>query len=165
MKNEPQEKILHLVLKAKWYDMIDRGEKLEEYREIKPYWEKRLLDYKRLKQYFIENRRELSVKFVLFPNRPVIEDVAHAFPRGYTMVMFHRGYSNSRTMCFEITDICLGEGKPEWGAEPGKQYFVIKFDYPNLPFVRQGNSSTINPKYAIRKERLCHYQESTEQSR
>lgn len=28
-------KTLHLVLKSKWYDMIDRGKKKEEYREIK----------------------------------------------------------------------------------------------------------------------------------
>ena len=34
--------ILELVLKGKWYDMIERGAKLEEYREIKPYWDKRL---------------------------------------------------------------------------------------------------------------------------
>ena len=35
-------KILHLPLKAKWYDMQESGEKLEEYREITPYWYKRL---------------------------------------------------------------------------------------------------------------------------
>ena len=39
-------KILHLPLIAKWYEMIDRGEKLEEYRENKPYWRKRLLSNK-----------------------------------------------------------------------------------------------------------------------
>lgn len=37
-------KTLHLVLKRKWYEMIESGEKKEEYREIKPYWEKRLLE-------------------------------------------------------------------------------------------------------------------------
>jgi hypothetical protein len=30
--------------------MIESGDKLEEYREIKPYWEKRLVDYKELKK-------------------------------------------------------------------------------------------------------------------
>lgn len=34
-------KILHLTLKKKWFDLIQSGEKTEEYREIKPYWEKR----------------------------------------------------------------------------------------------------------------------------
>lgn len=36
-------KTLTLSLKKKWFDMIASGEKTEEYREIKPYWEKRLL--------------------------------------------------------------------------------------------------------------------------
>ena len=35
-------KTLHLVLKGKWYDMIDRGEKKEEYRENTSYWMKRI---------------------------------------------------------------------------------------------------------------------------
>ena len=37
------EKILHLTLKKKWFDMILSGEKKEEYREIKPYWDKRFI--------------------------------------------------------------------------------------------------------------------------
>ena len=39
-------KILHLPLMAKWHEMIKSGEKLEEYRENKPYWRKRLLSNK-----------------------------------------------------------------------------------------------------------------------
>lgn len=35
-------KILHLTLKRQWLDMIASGEKREEYRELKPYWHKRL---------------------------------------------------------------------------------------------------------------------------
>lgn len=34
--------ILYLTLKKHWFDMIASGEKPEEYREIKPHWEKRL---------------------------------------------------------------------------------------------------------------------------
>lgn len=37
-------KVLHLTLKKKWFDMILSGEKKEEYREMKPYWHKRLLN-------------------------------------------------------------------------------------------------------------------------
>ena len=33
---------LHLTLKKKWFDLIASGEKREGYREIKPYWNKRL---------------------------------------------------------------------------------------------------------------------------
>lgn len=35
-------KVLYLILKKRWFDMIATGEKKEEYREMKPYWEKRL---------------------------------------------------------------------------------------------------------------------------
>jgi len=37
-------KILHLTLFRRWFDEILQGEKTEEYRDIKPYWTKRLLD-------------------------------------------------------------------------------------------------------------------------
>ena len=33
---------LHLTLKRQWFDMIQSGEKREEYRELKPYWHTRL---------------------------------------------------------------------------------------------------------------------------
>ena len=36
------ENILHLPLKSEWYNLIESGIKKEEYREIKPYWIKRL---------------------------------------------------------------------------------------------------------------------------
>lgn len=35
-------KVLHLTLEKKWFDMIASGVKKEEYRQIKPYWQKRL---------------------------------------------------------------------------------------------------------------------------
>ena len=35
-------RILDLPLKKEWYEMIESGIKTEEYREIKPYWIKRL---------------------------------------------------------------------------------------------------------------------------
>lgn len=34
--------ILDLVLKGRWYDLIKSGKKKFEYREVKPYWDKRL---------------------------------------------------------------------------------------------------------------------------
>jgi len=36
------EKVLHLTLKKKWFDEILAGKKKWEYRELKPYWERRL---------------------------------------------------------------------------------------------------------------------------
>lgn len=37
-------KTLYLPLKKEWYEMIERGEKPEEYRAIVTYWMTRLLD-------------------------------------------------------------------------------------------------------------------------
>ena len=40
-QNDPK-RVLHLTLKRRWFDMIASGTKREEYREMKPYWNKRL---------------------------------------------------------------------------------------------------------------------------
>ena len=49
-----------------------------------------------------------------------------AMPYGY--VTFYLGYTKNRpSMTFKIESITIGEGRPEWGAEPKKQYFIIKF--------------------------------------
>lgn len=37
-----EKKILHLTLLKKWFDEIASGRKVEEYRDLKPYWEIRL---------------------------------------------------------------------------------------------------------------------------
>ena len=39
---DKKDKTLYLTLKKQWFDMINDGIKTEEYREIKPYWVKRL---------------------------------------------------------------------------------------------------------------------------
>lgn len=39
-------RVLHLTIKKKWFDMILSGDKTEEYREIKPYWQSRLFNEK-----------------------------------------------------------------------------------------------------------------------
>lgn len=39
-------RILHLTVKKQWFDMIAKGIKKEEYREIKDYWVKRLTNKK-----------------------------------------------------------------------------------------------------------------------
>ena len=41
--------ILHLNLEKKWFDMILSGEKKEEYREIKPYWNRVFSTYIKIK--------------------------------------------------------------------------------------------------------------------
>lgn len=94
-------KMLHLPLKAKWYNMTESGEKPEEYREITPYWCKRLLVY-----------------------QDTVVD-AIAFRKDYTHVCFRYGYTK-RCMVRRIDEITIGFGKTEWGAPADRVVFIIK---------------------------------------
>lgn len=90
-------KNLRLNLKAKWYDLIEEGIKKTEYREIKPYWFKRLT---------------------------ITTSFGSVLCRRFDTVTFVYGYTK-RQMTFVCKSIDRGQGKPEWGAEEGKKYFRI----------------------------------------
>lgn len=101
-----EQKILDLPLKAKWYLMQESGEKPEEYREITPYWCKRLLG----------------------TDRPSIAQLHRKIScngKGYTHVRLRYGYTK-RTFTHKIDSITIGFGKPEWGAPTDKKVFIIK---------------------------------------
>lgn len=78
-------KNLSLVLMHKWYDLIESGEKTSEFREMKPYWVKRLegkhydtvtfqRGYTNIKQcYKIIEIIKTTKANDLDPNRPVYE--------------------------------------------------------------------------------------------
>jgi len=109
-------KTLHLPLKAKWYELIEKGIKSEEYREIKDYWIQRLI--------------EMNLFHFEFPTREELIEIAEEgrikeYFRDFNVVKFSYGYTK-KTMSFEIDSLSIGIGKTEWGAEPNKKYFVIK---------------------------------------
>ena len=99
---------LHLVLIGKWYDMIESGEKTEEYRETKQYWIKRILEGSTAK-------------------KPELNSIPRQISKQskYERVCFHRGYTN-RTMIFVIEEISVGIGKAPWGAPEDKEVIIIK---------------------------------------
>lgn len=81
--------------------MIASGEKKEEYREIKKFWMKRL-----------------------WATSNLLDGAKY-----FNAVHFARGghfHPSLPQMTLECKGIEIGTGKPEWGAEPGKEYFVIK---------------------------------------
>lgn len=101
-----EKKVLHLVLKRKWWDLMLSGIKREEYRAYTEYWIKRL------------------VKVILHDTTtdddyPICRD-------DFTHVCFHLGYTNT-TMEFEITDIFVGRGNTQLGAPSNKDVFIIRF--------------------------------------
>lgn len=108
-----EKKTLTLNVCKQWFDMIVAGEKTEEYREIKPYWIKRLTT-----------------------NCEVAYDVAaetycgKVLYRPYTHVLFINGYrKDSPRIEKEIVSITIG--KPKKGLCPDKwldtEFFIIKF--------------------------------------
>lgn len=90
--------MLILPIKKKWFDMIKSGEKKEDYREIKPYWTTRFHKY-------FHNRRGLLV------------------PR---KVIFRNGYKYNSPKIECICWLKRGQGKEEWGAELGKEYYILE---------------------------------------
>ncbi len=115
-------KTLHLTLKKKWFDMIESGVKREEYREIKRYWADRLTYHEHHERITCE--KSLEDEIYADQHRRIGTGV---FRNLYHAVQFKNGYrKDSRVMRFKFDLITWGCGVPEWGAEPGKKYFVIK---------------------------------------
>lgn len=102
--------MLVLSIKKKWFDMIKSGEKKEEYREIKPYWTSRFKNelLKRPNNYEYEFEAESDIE-----------------RQGYD-VTFRNGYRKDSP---QIQCRCIlkrGTGKEEWGAEKGKEYYILE---------------------------------------
>ena len=101
-------KTLTLSLKKKWFEMIKDGVKKEEYREINRYWIARL----------VAAMVPLTGTVLSFTT--------------FDLLVFTIGYPKAgdteRRLTFKNPKIRIGTGRPEWGAEPGKQYFVITWE-------------------------------------
>ena len=111
---------LHLTLKKQWWDMIESGEKWEEYREIKPYWSKRLCRYgKRTPEDGEANNCIFGgciFREICLQDRDICTE--------YDYVCFHYGRT-ARTMVFELCGIYIGVGNPQWGAPENKMVFCL----------------------------------------
>ena len=88
--------MLVLPIKKKWFDMIKSGEKKEEYREIKDYYDKRLASY------FGEN--SITQKPVIFRN-------------GYR-------HDSPKIKCWCNLD--MREGEPTWRSGSRKTILCAK---------------------------------------
>ncbi|MBD5364814.1 MAG: hypothetical protein HDR79_07730 [Bacteroides sp.] len=132
MTKEKNQRILHLVLKRKWWDMIASGEKKEEYRSLTPYWFTRLCAYKECGHFYRKVTKKDAELFEVNKDgfassvqRGINSVYSNLLPRDFTFVTFHLGYTNT-TMTFENDGIEINYGREEWGAEPDKLYFTIK---------------------------------------
>lgn len=98
METTEEGKVLHLTLKKKWFDMIMSGEKTHEYREYKPYWEKRLI--------------------IAGTHPPICKD--------FDFVKLTNGYGDKPTGTFKCKGISLNFGNAKWGGDEKNIQFVIR---------------------------------------
>lgn len=116
---------LHLTLKKRWFEMILRGEKKEEYREIKPYWFMRLI-YKPEK---VMNYFGITEKPI---NQYCVDRIInhHAIMYGFNpidTIVFKQGYSKNAPMVeVECRGIEVERTKSEWCDEGEVKVFVLK---------------------------------------
>lgn len=104
--------MLTLPIKKKWFDMILSGEKKEEHREIKPYWDTRF-----------ETWLEILKGEMDFFFRDVLKD--NKIPMPVLPILFRNGYSKESPSFIAKCTLSIGTGKEEWGAEKGKEYFIL----------------------------------------
>lgn len=108
--------MLILPIKRKWLEMIRHNEKKEEYRALTPYYSTRF------RKFF--TYRPLS-------NSQTIEVIRAASGKGGIPVrdiVLRAGYSLLSPAIMVKGTLVIGEGKPEWGAEPGKEYYIIRIE-------------------------------------
>lgn len=113
--------MLTLPIKKKWFDMIISGEKKEEYRELKPYYKTRF------------------------------EHLWQGSLIGYNakrQILFKNGYSSKSPSFIATVTLDIGEGKTNWGAEKGKNYYILKIHSIDLFLPKPGK----NCKNCIYKE-------------
>lgn len=102
--------------------MIASGEKKEEYRELKDYWGARLCF--RVKVPWGGHLTKWT-KLREGDRECLQDDFIPNFEK-FDYIHFANGYNKPRIMAVEFKGIEVRTGNPEWGAEPGKEYFVIK---------------------------------------
>ena len=110
-------RILDLHLCFQWYDMIESGEKPDEYREVTPYWCARICKYGSVK-------RSNGINVCNIDCNCQLPSCKANVPNNYTHVRLHRGYTK-KNMLKEIKGISRGIGLRKWGA-PDHEVFIIK---------------------------------------
>lgn len=100
--------MLILPIKKQWFDMILRGEKKEEYRELKPYWTVRIMHWLG----FPDEETEIVLEMLRE------QGTIKAMP-----VVIQNGYGRNAPKVEIMCRLSIGTGKREWGAVPGKEYY------------------------------------------
>lgn len=118
--------MLTLPIRKKWFDMILSGEKKEEYREIKEYYETRFQNLFGAitihPLYPSDNFLDRS-EFELLQGEAVPEEIRKDRVQE---IIFRNGYSKNSEAIKARCRLWIGKGRPKWGASPDEQYYVLE---------------------------------------
>ena len=116
---------LQLSLKKNWFEMTKSGIKTEDYREITPYFGKRFIsEFFYFDCFGLDDRPRLdriNIHLRACPNGFFNKFNSNIMTLGYP-----KSTDSERILKLKHKGIEIREGNPDWGAEAGKLYFVIK---------------------------------------
>ncbi len=116
---------LQLPLKKQWFTLTKAGIKTEDYREINLYWFKRLVFNSKKAIEYLNIKTDADVKIIC---NDAFWKKSFAFKPFYANTMtlgYPKKNDSQKILYLRHKGIEIREGKPEWGAEPGKLYFVV----------------------------------------
>lgn len=105
--------MLILPIKGKWLDRIRSRDKLDEYREIKPYWTKRIV------RWLGYSEKDTEAVIELLRKRGTTEA---------RKVILKNGYGCNAPKEEVMCTLSIGTGKTEWGAVEGVEYFIFHIE-------------------------------------
>lgn len=123
-------RVLYLTLNRNWYLKIASGEKKEEYRELKHYWLKRLLNINYPKEQPDDHLTiPADIEYDITENGYAPETVLKAYYsefKNYDLIVFLNGYGNVPTTIVESKGIEIKRGIEKWGAVAKQFYVTLK---------------------------------------
>ena len=118
--------MLILPIKKQWFEMIANGEKKEEYREVKEYYNKR---FNKIFPYNIHQNKEGELWYL--GDRTMPQEI-----------IFRNGYNYNSPSIKCLCKLKIGYGKKEWGAKERKKYYILEI----LEIIEIKNWNNPNPK-------------------
>ena len=112
---------IRLTLKSTWYRLVGSGMKLEEYRDIKPYYCSRLCENYDPKKYDCQHCAKSYCQ-------PVPSSKMAHFTLGYPA-----NTETYRHLFVKIKGMRKGYGKWIWGAPGSRKVFIIELESPTPP--------------------------------
>ena len=115
--------MLTLPIQKRWFDMILSGEKKEEYREIKEYYETRFQNLFGAITIYPSSIFSDRSKYELLQGEAVPEEIRKD---SIQEIIFRNGYSKDSKAIKARCKLRIGKGRPEWGALPDRQYYILE---------------------------------------